>query len=118
MLARDAPIPCLVNAAANDILAEEDSLAENSFREALHPLDEFRAMQAMVDKDAGIEAIAAHFHTTPAAFRQRLKRARVSPNLLELSAEEAMTPEQVLAFTLSDATAPTSEGRGKSGDKQ
>src|SRR3546814_1900924 len=66
-LAKDAPIPCVVRAADNDILAEEDSLAENSFREQLHPLDEFRAMLAMVEKDTGIEEIAAHFHTTPAA---------------------------------------------------
>ena len=101
-LAKDAPIPCVVGGAANDILAEEDSLAENSFREALHPLDEFRAMQAMVEKDAGIEAIAAHFHTTPAAVRQRLKLAGVSPKLLELYADEAMTLDQLMAFTIAE----------------
>ena len=94
-LAKDAPIPCVVRGAANDILAEEDSLAGNSFREALHPLDEFRAMQAMVEKDAGIEEIAAHFHTTPAAVRQRLKLASVSPRLHALYAEEAMTLDQL-----------------------
>src|SRR3546814_3911759 len=55
-LAKDAPIPCVVRAADNDILAEEDSLAENSFREQLHPLDEFRAMLAMVEKDTGIRS--------------------------------------------------------------
>lgn len=101
-LAKDAPIPCVVNDAANDVLAEEDSLAENSFREALHPLDEFRAMQAMVEKDAGIEEIAAHFHTTPAAVRQRLKLAGVSPKLHALYAEEAMTLDQLMAFTIAD----------------
>ncbi|MDZ3833216.1 MAG: ParB/RepB/Spo0J family partition protein [Sphingopyxis sp.] len=101
-LAKDAPIPCVVGGAANDILAEEDSLAENSFREALHPLDEFRAMQAMVEKDAGIEEIAAHFHTTPAAVRQRLKLASVSPRLHALYAEEAMTLDQLMAFTIAE----------------
>lgn len=101
-LAKDAPIPCIVGGAANDILAEEDSLAENSFREALHPLDEFRAMQAMVEKDAGIEEIAAHFHTTPAAVRQRLKLAGVSPRLHALYAEEAMTLDQLMAFTIAE----------------
>lgn len=99
-LAKDAPIPCVVRAAANDILAEEDSLAENSFREQLHPLDEFRAMQAMVEKHAGIEEIAAHFHTTPGAVRQRLKLASVSPALHEIYAEDAMTLDQLMAFTV------------------
>src|SRR3546814_2341486 len=101
-LAKDAPIPCVVRAADNDILAEEDSLAENSFREQPHPLDEFRAMLAMVEKDTGIEEIAAHFHTTPAAVRQRLKLAGVSPKLHTLSADDAMTLDQMMAFTVSD----------------
>ena len=101
-LAKDAPIPCVVRAADNDVLAEEDSLAENSFREQLHPLDEFRAMQAMVDKDAGVEEIAAHFHTTPASVRQRLKLAGVSPKLHILYANDAMTLDQLMAFTVSD----------------
>jgi len=35
-LPRTAPIPCIVRAAG---AAEEDSLAENVHREALHPLD-------------------------------------------------------------------------------
>jgi len=49
-LNKTAPVPCVVREAGSDILAEDDSLAENTQREALHPLDEFRAMQAMVDK--------------------------------------------------------------------
>jgi alpha-D-ribose 1-methylphosphonate 5-phosphate C-P lyase len=48
---------------------------KTAFARQLHPLDEFRAMQAMVEKDTGIEEIAAHFHTTPAAVRQRLRLA-------------------------------------------
>ncbi|KGB54713.1 ParB-like nuclease [Sphingopyxis sp. LC81] len=101
-LAKDAPIPCVVSAAANDVLAEEDSLAENSFREQLHPLDEFLGMRAMVDKGTGIEEIAAHFHTSPAAVRQRLKLAGVSPKLHALYADEAMTLDQLMAFSVAD----------------
>ncbi len=101
-LAKDAPIPCVVRAAANDVLAEEDSLAENIHREQLHPLDEFRGMQAMVDKGAGVEEIAAHFHTTPAGVRQRLRLASVSPELHELYADDAMTLDQLMAFTVSE----------------
>lgn len=101
-LAKNAPIPCVVRAPANDVLAEEDSLAENLRREQLHPLDEFRGMQAMVDKGVGVEEIAAHFHATPAGVRQRLKLASVSPKLHELYAEDAMTLDQLMAFTVSE----------------
>ncbi len=101
-LAKEAPIPCVVRAAVNDILAEEDSLAENSWRENLHPLDEFRAMQAMVDKGNGVEAIAAHFRTTPAVVRQRLKLAAVSERLHALYADDEMSLDVLMAFTVSD----------------
>ena len=101
-LAKDAPVPCIVQSAAADILAEEDSYAENAVREALHPLDQFRAMQAMVDKGNAVEAIAAHFMTTPAVVRQRLKLASVSPALHDLYAEDDMTLDQLMAFTVSD----------------
>lgn len=100
-LAKDAPVPCIVQAASN-ILAEEDSYAENAVRENLHPLDQFRAMQAMVDKGEDVEAIAAHFMTTPAVVRQRLKLASVSPRLHELYADDVMTLDQLMAFTVSD----------------
>lgn len=99
-LAKDAPIPCMIRPAGGDILAEEDSYAENAFRENLHPLDEFRAMQAMVEKGNGAEAIAAHFHTTPAVVRQRLKLATVSPRLLDLYGEDEMSLDVLMAFTV------------------
>ena len=101
-LAKDAPVPCIVQQAAANILAEEDSYAENAVREALHPLDQFRAMHAMVDKGNEVEAIAAHFMTTPAVVRQRLKLASVSPALHDLYAEDEMTLDQLMAFTVSD----------------
>ena len=101
-LAKDAPVPCIVQQAAANILAEEDSYAENAVREALHPLDQFRAMQAMVDKGNAVEAIAAHFMTTPPVVRQRLKLASVSPALHDLYAEDDMTLDQLMAFTVSD----------------
>lgn len=101
-LAKDAPVPCIVQQAAANILAEEDSYAENAVREALHPLDQFRAMQIMVDKGNEVEAIAAHFMTTPAVVRQRLKLASVSPALHDIYAEDDMTLDQLMAFTVSD----------------
>lgn len=101
-LAKDAPIPCVVRAADSDILAEDDSFAENAMREALHPLDQFRAMQAMVDKGDDVEAIAAHHFTTPAVVRQRLKLAAVSPALHDIYGEDGMTLDQLMAFTVAD----------------
>ncbi|MCF8710330.1 ParB/RepB/Spo0J family partition protein [Rhizorhapis sp. SPR117] len=101
-LAKDAPIPCVVKAANDVVSAEEDSYAENTFREQLHPLDQFRAMQAMVDKGQDIESIAAHFLVTTAVVSQRLKLAKVSPKLHEIYAEDGMTLEQLMAFSVSD----------------
>ena len=101
-LAADAVIPCVVKPADGDVSAEEDSYAENAFREALHPLDEFRGMQQLVDQGSEIEDVAARFHVTPAVVRQRLKLAGVSPVLHEVYAADGMTLEQLMAFTVCD----------------
>lgn len=101
-LASTALVPCIVKAATTDISAEEDSYAENAVREQLHPLDQFRAMQAMVDRGSAVEDIAAHFGVTPAVVRQRLKLASVSPRLCEVYADDGMSLEQLMAFTVSD----------------
>src|SRR3546814_15590007 len=71
-------------------------------RESLHPLYQFRAMQAMIDKGDDVEAIAAHHFTTPAVVRQRLKLAAVSPKLHGISADDGMTLDQLMAFTVAD----------------
>jgi ParB family chromosome partitioning protein len=99
-LAKTAPIPCIVRDAASDILAEDDSLAENMQRVALHPLDQFRAFLALREKGQGEEAIAAAFFVTPQIVKQRLKLASVAPALLEVYAEDGMTLEQLMAFTV------------------
>ena len=99
-LARTAPIPCIVRDAASEILAQDDSLAENMHRVALHPLDQIRAFQALREKGQGEEAIAAAFFVTPQIVMQRLKLASVAPALLEVYAEDGMTLEQLMAFTV------------------
>lgn len=101
-LAGNAPIPCVVKAANDHVSAEEDSFAENTFRESLHPLDQFRAMKAMIDKGQDLDSIAAHFMTTRAVVAQRLRLASVSPRLHEVYAEDGMTLEQLMAFSVSD----------------
>ena len=46
-LAKTVPVPCVVRDPSTDVSADEDSLAENVQRVALHPLDQFRAFQAL-----------------------------------------------------------------------
>lgn len=104
-LARDAEVPCVVKAADDPVSAEEDSYAENVFREALHPLDEFRGMKLLVDQGADIETVAARFRVTPAVVRQRLRLAGVSPLLHDVYAAGDMTLEQLMAFSVSEDTA-------------
>jgi ParB family chromosome partitioning protein len=101
-LAKNAPVPCVVRTLSgnDDATAEEDSLAENTHREQLHPLDQFRAMQTLVEQGSDIDAVAAHFMTTPAVVRQRLRLASVSPKLHEIYAEDGMTLEQLMAFSV------------------
>ncbi len=98
-LAKTALIPCIVK---TDGLAEEDSLAENTDREALHPLDQFRAFQTLRAKGQGEEEIAATFGVTAAVVRQRLKLAAASPALLDAYVEGTMTLDQLMAFCVSD----------------
>jgi len=99
-LAKTAPVPCVLRDVTSDILAENDSLAENMQRVALHPLDQFRAFVALREKGQGEEAIAAAFFVTPQIVKQRLKLASVAPALLDVYAEDDMTLEQLMAFTV------------------
>ena len=93
------PVPCVVR---TDGLAEEDSLAENVQRAALHPLDQFRAFQTLREKGLSEEEIAARFFVSPTAVKQRLKLAAVSQKLLDVYAEDGMTLEQLMAFTVTN----------------
>ena len=96
-LARTAPIPCIVR---TDGLAEEDSLAENVQRAPLHPLDQFRAFRDLREKGMSEEEIAAVFFVSVQVVKQRLKLASVSPKLLDVYAEDGMTLDQLMAFTV------------------
>jgi len=98
-LAKTALVPCVVREGG---IAEEDSLAENVQRVALHPLDQFRAFQALRDKGLGEEEIAARFFVTPNVVKQRLRLAAVSDKLLDIYAEDGMTLEQLMAFTVTN----------------
>ena len=100
-LAKSAPVPCIVSAADDAVLIDEISLAENIERAPLHPLDQFRAFQAMREKGMTEEAIAAAFFVDVKVVKQRLRLVTVAPALLEVYAEDGMTLEQLMAFTIS-----------------
>lgn len=101
-LAKTAPVPCVVSDSKADVLIDEVSLAENIERAPLHPLDQFRAFQAMRDKGMTDEAIAAAFFVPVQVVKQRLRLVTVSPALLDIYAEDGMTLEQLMAFSISE----------------
>ncbi|WP_068071256.1 ParB/RepB/Spo0J family partition protein [Novosphingobium lentum] len=97
-MAKTQPVPCVVREGGS---AEEDSLAENVMREALHPLDQFRAFKALREQGTSEDEIAARFFVTASIVKQRLRLASVSEALLEVYAEDGMTLDQLMAFSIS-----------------
>jgi len=98
-LAKTAPVPCIVSD-STEITAEEDSLAENVHRVALHPLDQFRAFQALREQGRSEEDIAAIFFVFVNVVKQRLRLATVSQALLDVYANDGMSLEQLMAFSV------------------
>src|SRR6266566_8234664 len=96
-MAKTQPVPCVVREGG---IAEDDSLAENGERVGLHPLDQFRAFKTLSDTGLSEEDIAARHFVTPAIVKQRLRLASVSPKLHEVYAEDGMTLEQLMAFSV------------------
>ena len=98
-LAKNAPVPCIVR---SEGFVEADSLAENTEREALHPLDQFRAFKALADKGEGEETIAAAFNVSAHVVKQRLRLAKASPVLLQAYEDDEINLDQLMAFCLTD----------------
>jgi ParB family chromosome partitioning protein len=96
-MAKTQPVPCVVREGG---IAEDDSIAENDERVGLHPLDQFRAFQTLRNLGMSEEDIAARHFVTSAIVKQRLRLASVSPNLLDVYADDGMTLEQLMAFTV------------------
>jgi ParB family chromosome partitioning protein len=96
-MAKTQAVPCVVR---DDGIAEDDSLAENDERIGLHPLDQVRAFKVLRDGGMSEEDIAARHFVTPAIVKQRLRLASVSPKLHDVYAEDGMTLEQLIAFSV------------------
>jgi ParB family transcriptional regulator, chromosome partitioning protein len=101
-LTKNAPVPCVVRDASTRILAEDDSLAENVQRVPLHPLDQYRAFKTLRNKGMSDEDIAAAFFVGVNVVKQRLRLAAVSEKLLTIFADDGISLEQLMAFTVSD----------------
>jgi ParB family transcriptional regulator, chromosome partitioning protein len=101
-LVKTAPVPCIVRDPSVDISAQEDSLAENVHRASLHPLDQFRAFQTLRQKGQCEEEIAAAFFVAVNVVKQRLRLAAVSEKLLDIYAEDGLSLEQLMAFTVTN----------------
>ena len=99
-LSKTAGVPCIVS--PGETPEVEDSLAENVQRVSLHPLDQFRAFQTLREQGLGEEEIAARFFVSVVTVKQRLRLASVSPRLLDVYTEDAMTLEQVMAFSITN----------------
>ena len=93
-------VPCIVRDPKTKILAEDDSLAENSQRIGIHPLDQYRAFKDMHDKGMSQEEIAAAYFTTAEFVKQRLRLATVSPVLLDAYTGDDLTLAMLEAFTV------------------
>src|SRR3954452_21964582 len=99
-LGKTQAVPCVVQS-DHGTAAEEDSLAENVQRAPLHPLDQFRAFRTLrEERGMSDEDSAAAFFVSAQVVRQRLKLTSVSEKLLDLYAEDAISPEQLWAFTV------------------
>lgn len=96
-MSKTQAVPCVVREGG---IAEDDSVAENDERVGLHPLDQFRAFQTLRDLGMSEEDIAARHFVNPTIVKQRLRLASVSPKLHEVYAEDGMTLEQLMAFSV------------------
>ena len=98
-IAADKPIPCVLK---TEGYAEDDSYVENAHREAMHPIDEFRAFKRMLD-DGRTETDISTTHKVSIAFvRQRLRLASASPLLLQAFRDEEIDLDQLMAYCVTD----------------
>uniref|UniRef100_UPI0026203047 ParB/RepB/Spo0J family partition protein n=1 Tax=Paraburkholderia sp. TaxID=1926495 RepID=UPI0026203047 len=78
------------------------SLIENSEREGLDPFDVLRAYRMLAEEGRSVDYIAALFSAAPVTVKRRMKLASVSPKLLALLREDAITLDQLAALALAD----------------
>lgn len=97
--ANDALTPCVTK---TDGHAENDSYVENAQREALHPIDEFRAFKMMKDAGSSENEISRKHRVSVGFVRQRLRLAAASPAILQAFRDEEIDLDQLMAFCVTD----------------
>lgn len=95
----DYPLPCNVKEPGN---AAAVSLAENYFRHAMHPVDEFEAFARMQAEGNDEAAIALRFGCDVIQVKKRLKLAKVHPTIRKACRKGDINIEALMAFTLAD----------------
>jgi len=98
-LPADFLVPCQV---VSDEQAAELSLAENVMRVPMHPADEFEAFAALVECGHTTAEVAARFGVTEKHVCQRMRLARVAPELITEYRNGEIRLETLMAFTLTD----------------
>lgn len=91
------------------LIADSDSnlqslikLAENSNRDALHPVDEFLTYQSAIDEGNTIKTIANANGVTQKYVKQRMKLAGLSPVILNALRADEIDLDAAEAYTLAD----------------
>ncbi|RKR45178.1 ParB/RepB/Spo0J family partition protein [Paraburkholderia sp. BL17N1] len=98
-IAADYPVPVRI-VSEGEALAI--SLIENSEREGLDPFDVLRAYRMLSEEGRSVDYIAALFSASPLTVKRRMKLANVSPKLLTLLREDAITLDQLAALSLAN----------------
>ncbi|RQV59874.1 ParB/RepB/Spo0J family partition protein [Burkholderia cenocepacia] len=98
-IAADYPVPVRI-VSEGEALAI--SLIENTEREGLDPFDVLRAYRMLAEEGRSVDYIAALFSASPLTVKRRMKLANVSPKLLTLLREDAITLDQLAALALAD----------------
>lgn len=98
-IAADYPVPVRI-VSEGEALAI--SLIENTEREALDPFDVLRAYRMLAEEGRSVDYIAALFSASPLTVKRRMKLANVSPRLLSLLRNDAITLDQLAALALAD----------------
>ncbi|MBS0412117.1 MAG: ParB/RepB/Spo0J family partition protein [Proteobacteria bacterium] len=97
---RDEPVRCVVSTAHDPF---ELSLDENVTREDMHPADQYEAFKRLADERGwSAQEIAARFGVSEGVVRRRMKLGAVSPKLIDLYREGALSLDQLMAFAISD----------------
>ena len=97
---RPRPSPCVVR--EGGVAEEGQPRRGSSFsaRRFTRSDFKFRAFLALREKGQSEEGIAAAFFVSVNVVKQRLRLASVSPKLLDVYAEDGITLDQLMAFTV------------------